>query len=312
MRWTHIFKVSLSLLFPVALVACSSGGDGTGGSAGAGAGGGTGGSTSSSSTGGSTTSGTGGTPVECEGPGYEGNEADVNIGKVSASVIDQNGDPAAQTAAQVCGTDICIAETTGDNGSVTVLVNQTLKKPAFKYGDGIVYSKLAILLEAGDFEFTNLVTSKLPPIGQGDAFASGASVSSSGVTIDIPAGGIAEVDSLIYPEPVDQVFRAAEIPVSPDMPGVDPSLGIEAIFGVAPLETVFCPPAKVHFPNTAGLPAGADVEILIQGLDALQHWAPYGEWLKVSDGKVSADGSEIVTVDGQGLPVLSTFGVRLK
>ena len=57
--------------------------------------------------------------------------------------------------------------------------------------------------------------------------------------------------------------------------------------------------------------AGAAVEFYIHGLDVGQEWAPYAGWAKVSDGKVSDDGTEVVTADGQGIPVLSTFGVRL-
>lgn len=256
------------------------------------------------------TGGTGGEPIKCEGPGYAGGEQDVMIGVVTASVLDQNGQPAKMTSAQVCGTDICLSETTSDAGTVTVLVNDTLKAPAFKYGDGFGYAKLAVPLDAGDTTFTDIVTAKLPDVGTGDLFVPGASATSNGVTIDIPAGGYAEYDTLVYEDETTQGFRIAEIPVGPDVPALDPTLGLDAVWGAAPLETVFCPPATLHVPNVPGYAAGADVEVFIQGLDALQHWAPYGKWHKVSDAKVSADGSEIVTVDG--IPVLSTFGVRLK
>lgn len=307
-------KVLFSLLLPLALAAsaCDGGGGGTGGTGGAGGSGGTGGT---GATGGDTTSsgggGTGGAPMVCEGPGYGGNEQSVNVGTVTASIVDQDGMPAKQTTVQVCGTDICLTETTSDTGTVTVLANQALKAPAFKYGDGFGYAKLAVPLVEGDATFMNIVTAKLPDVGTGDLFKAGASATSNGVTIDIAADGAAEIDTLIYEDESQQTFRAAEIPISADVPAVDPAMEFKELFGVAPLETVFCPPAMVHVPNTAQLPAGADVEFWIQGLDALQHWAPYGEWLKVSDGKVSADGKEIVTAEGQGLPVLSTFAVRL-
>ncbi len=307
-------KALCTLLLPLAALAasgCDGGGDGTGGSGGDGGSGGTGGTGGDTSTGATGGGGSGGAPMECEGPGFGGNEPDVAIGVLTASVVDQDGMPAANTSAQVCGTDVCFAETTSAAGTVTVTVNDTLKAPAFKYGDGLGYAKIAIVLPAGDSDYQNVVTAKLPEIGTGDSLVPGASAKSGGITIDVPAGGTVEFDTLVYEDESTQTFRAAEIPLGADFPGVDPALGLDAVFGVAPLETVFCPAATVHIPNTPQYPAGADVEIFIQGLDVLQHWAPYGQWEKVSDGKVSADGSEIVTADGQGFPLLSTFGVRL-
>lgn len=306
-------KALLSFLLPLALAASACDGGGTGGTGGTGggtggAGGGTGGAGGEMTTGGG---GTGGTALECEGPGYGGNEQTVSVGKVTATIQDQDGMPVANTVAQVCGTDICLSEMTNGFGSVTVNANQDLKAPAFKYGDGMGYAKLAVPLMAGDASFVSIVTAKLPDIGTGDLFMAGASAASNGVVIDVPAGGKAVIDELIYEDPSTHTFRAAEIPAGANVPALDPALGLAAVFGVAPLETVFCPPATVHVPNTPGFAAGADVEFFIQGLDALQHWAPYAEWHKVSDGKVSEDGTEIVTVEGQGMPVLSTFGVRL-
>ncbi|MEZ4293807.1 MAG: hypothetical protein R3B70_02440 [Polyangiaceae bacterium] len=303
-------KVLFALVLPFASLACSSGADGTGGDGGAGGTGGTGGATTTSVTEGG--GGSGGKPEKCDGPGYGGDEKDVTVGTLKANIIDQNGMPAVQTAAQVCGTDICLAEVTNNAGSVTVVANQSLKKPAFKYGDGYVYAKVAILLDGGDATFTDLITAKLPIVDFSDPFASGESVTSGDVTIEIPPEGEAIIDELLYPETADQVFRTAVLPLSTNDPGVDASLDFKAFYGAAPLETVFCPPAKVRVANKAGLEAGAAVEFWIQGLDALQHWAPYGEWVKISDGAVSDDGTEIVTADGQGFPVLSTFAIRLK
>ena len=307
-------KALLSLLVPLAALAVSAcGGDGggtggTGGTGGAGGTGGTGGETTTTTGGG----GTGGAPMVCEGPGYEGGEMEVAVGTVSATIVDQDGQPASMIGVQVCGTDICLFGTAGDTGSVSVPANQSFKAPAFKYGDGFGYARLAVLLPAGDSTFMDIVTAKLPEVGTGDFFKPGASASSNGVVIDIAANGQAEVDPLLYEDETQHTFRAAEIPVSDKVPALDPADDIAAVWGVAPIETVFCPPATVHVPNSPGFAAGADVEFLIQGIDARQHWAPYGKWHKVSDGKVSADGKEIVTAEGQGLPVLFTFGVRLK
>lgn len=313
MRFSLDPKVLFSLLLPLAVAACG-GDDGSGGSGGTG---GTGGDGGTGGSGGQTTTttakgggGSGGAPMECEGPGYEGNEPTVAVGVVSATIVDQNGSPAANDAVQLCGLDICEYATTSASGAVAFNANKNLKKPAFKLGDGLIFAKLAILVGDGDTNFPEIRTALLPAPGQGDAFAAGASAKSGGMTIDVPAGATVTIDELLYPEPGDQVFRAAEVPVDASAP-VDPKLGFQILFGVSPMETVFCPPAKVHVPNTPGWAAGADVEFFIQGVEIGQHWAPYGEWQKVSDGKVSANGMEVVTADGQGLPVLSSVAVRL-
>lgn len=311
MRFSLDRKFLLAFLLPLAAVACSSPADtSTGGSGGTGTTGGSGGNTSTSSSGGA--GGSGGAPVECEGPGFGGNEKEVAIGVVKATVVDQDGNPAVNVAVQACGTDICITEQSNASGSAVVNVNDTLTQPAFKYGDGITHAKFASLLAAGDSTFTDVVTLTLPPAGQGDAFAAGAAAESGGVTIEIPAGGSVTVDELIYEEPDQQVFRAVLLPAGANVPAVSPELGLGVVYGTAPLETVFCPPARVRVPNTLGWAAGAPVEFLVLGLDIAQHWAPYAGWEMLSDGAVSADGTEIVTAEGQGLPVLSTFGIRLK
>ncbi len=186
---------------------------------------------------------------------------------------------------------------------------QTLTKPAFKYGDGLDWAKLAQPVQGGDTNVGTVTAVKLPAVGTGDMFAPGASAKSNGGTIDIDAAGQVTVDELVYEDPTTQTFRVAEIKDISQIPAIDPTILIA--YGVAPMETEFCPPAKLHAPNTLNWPAGAKVELLIHGLEVGQEWAPYSGWAKVSDATVSADGSEIVTDDGQGIPLLSTFGFRL-
>ncbi len=315
MRFSLDPKVLFSLLLPLAVAACGDGGSGgsggtggTGGDGGSGATGGSGGQTASTTADGG--GGSGGAPMECEGPGYEGNEPVVSLGVVQAVILDQNGDPTPDNAVQLCGIDVCDYANTSASGAVTFNANKDMVKPALKLGDGLIFAKLAILVPEGDSTYTDITTAKLPPVGEGDTFAAGASVKSGGMIIDVPAGGSVVVDELLYPEPGDQVFRAAEIPTTENTP-LDPAMGFEMLFGVAPMETIFCPAATLHVPNTPGWEAGAAVEFFIQGVEIGQHWAPYGEWQKVSDGKVSEDGLEVVTAEGQGIPVLSSVAVRL-
>ena len=314
MRFPFDRKVLLAFLLPFAALACGGDNSGSGGSGGSGTtttggAGGTGGSTSSGGTG-----GTGGVTETCPpGPGYGGDEKSLAVGAVSAKLLDQDGNPASGVPVFVCGTDICTAPAkSGADGSASIPANQTLKAPAFKYGDGLEWAKLAQPVPAGDTDVGTVTAIKLPAVGSGDMFVAGASAASNGVTIDIEAGGSVTVDELTYEDPTTQTFRVALLPSGANAPAVDATLGLEVVYGAAPMETEFCPPAKLHVPNTAGWAAGAAVELFIHGLEVGQDFAPYGGWAKVSDAVVSADGSEVVTVDDGGIPLLSTFGLRLK
>lgn len=300
-------KVLFALVLPFAALAC--GGTDTGGS---------GGSTSTSTAGsggttstGTTSSGGGGAAPTCaEGPGYSGNEQALAVGTVTAKLVDQTGAAASGVAVFVCGTDICTNPATSSaDGSASIPAKQTLKAPAFKYGDGLDWAKFAQPVPAGDTDVGTVTAVKLPAIGTGDMFMPGATATSNGVKIDIDASGAAIVDELIYEDPSQQTFRVALVEDIASIPAIDPT--IEIAYGAAPMETEFCPPAKLHVPNTKSWPAGAKVDVLLHGLDVGQEWTPYSGWAKVSDATVSADGSEIVTDDGQGLPLLSTFGLRL-
>ncbi|MEZ4307691.1 MAG: hypothetical protein R3F14_06550 [Polyangiaceae bacterium] len=94
-----------------------------------------------------------------------------------------------------------------------------------------------------------------------DPFASGESVTSGDVTIEIPPEGEAIIDELLYPETADQVFRTAVLPLSTNDPGVDASLDFKAFSTAPQMETVSLRPlAKVRVANKAGLEAGAAVE----------------------------------------------------
>lgn len=316
----HRLFSTLPLFLPLASVlaiaACSSDSTQTSTTTGAGGGSGTTTTTTSSVGGGGATStgatGTGGAENACTGSDFsDPNAAKVMIGTISAKIVDLAGQPVPKDlSAQVCGTDICITGTTNALGAVTEQVNQTLVKPAFKYGDARTFAKMLIPVKAGNTDFGVITTAALPAAGVD--FVPGKTMVSGDVSIEIAANGVAEVDPLLYPEALDQQLRAVTIPVDKVPAVLAGAPTITQLYGVAPVDTVFCPPAKVTVPNAdpAALPAGADVEFLILNVETIESWGPYGEWQKVSDGKVSADGKTIATTEG--LPVLHLFGIRKK
>lgn len=318
---------SLPLVLPLAAVlmaaACSSGADptGTGGSTGQTTGTGTTGTGGSSTTSTGTT-GTGGGDIACKGSDYsDPNAPKLKVGVVSVTVLDLLGNPAPDDfSVQVCGTNLCFYNKPGSMGQFTVLgTDMGLQKPLLKLGDARKFAKLGIPVTAagmdamGNTAFGTLTTAALP--SSGVALAPGKAVTSGEVTIEMPSDGVAVIDESVYPELVDQQLRAVTIPVdkAKETLATAPA-GIEQLYGVGPLETVFCPAAKVTVPNADAVkwPAGTEVEFWILGLDGVsEEWAPYGEWQKISEGTVSSDGKTISTTS-PGLPLLSTFGIRKK
>jgi hypothetical protein len=308
--------------------ACSSGSGnptGTGGATGQTTGTGTTGPETTGTGGSSTTTGatgTGGGDIACKGSDYSDPTAPkVKIGIVTAKIVDLLGQPAPDDfSVQVCGTNLCFFSKPGSMGQFTVLGTATgLQKPVFKFGDAIGFAKLGMPVTAADIDamgntaFGTLTTAALP--ANGAALAPGKAATSGDVTITVPSGGVIVIDDSIYMTPLAQQLRTVTIPVAKATAVLASApAGIEQLYGVGPLETVFCPAATVTVPNAdvAKWPAGTDVEFWILGLDgASEEWAPYGAWQKVSDGKVSADGKTITTTS-TGLPLLSTFGIRKK
>src|SRR4051812_15250507 len=113
------------------------------------------------------TTGTGAAELVCDPPGYKPtNPEKLAIGKVTATIVDLEGNPAPNVVVFVCGTDICSLPGTSDAaGAVALSVNATEVDPAFKYGDARTFAKLLIPVKAGDTDFGTLTTGALPSVG---------------------------------------------------------------------------------------------------------------------------------------------------
>lgn len=274
-------------------------------------------STSSSGTGmgGNGTGGAGGAmQAECNPTPNTSNPAPTNIESASATVLDINGNALSSVLVQVCGLDQCFNGETNANGIASVIVNKDMKKPAFKYGglsqSGTITGKFAALLAAGKNDLGNIVTLELPV--SGSPLMAGKSAVSGGVTLTLAPGAGISHDSIVYDSDDLQAFRAEQVPMGQEPAGLDPALKLELLFAVSPIDSFFCPPAQVTVNNSPKWAAGTAVEFFVLGLSIGEEFAPYGEWAKVSDGVVSADGMTISTSAEGGLPVLSAFGIRKK
>lgn len=277
---------------------------GTPASSGTGASGGTGGGPGSGGTG-------GGGHKECdEEPGpFTGEGVDLVVESVSATLNDVDGNPIGASQVQLCGINICLFGTTEAGGFVNVPGGaEELERPAFKYGDGTEFARFAIPVTEATLELGTLVTVALPSAGVD--IEPGAPLVSGPMTVELAADAGWVIDELTWGEPEQQLFRAASVDPAVLPEGVGVPEGIVTVYGVAPLETYFCPPAQVTVANEANLPADSAVEFWSHGVDVFELAAPYASWRKVSDGKVSADGTTISTLPEQGMEVLTTFGIK--
>jgi hypothetical protein len=231
----------------------------------------------------------------------------VDVGLVSAQIVDQDGAPTSSGLVQVCGKNLCFDAGVGDNGKLAKQVNDSLTLPACKFGDGLTWGKLAIPLGAGDSALGTLMTVRLPDFADSAPLLPGTSVSSGGVTLSLDAAAHVEVDFLTYEDQTQQGFRAAPLP--------EPALtqlrqDFVAGYALSPLETRICPSPALSLPNTTNLAPGTALELLLLGLNVTEEWAPYGSWLKVGEGLVADDGETLEF--SNGVPLLTAIGVREK
>jgi hypothetical protein len=93
----------------------------------------------------------------------------------------------------------------------------------------------------------------------------------------------------------------------PNLQGIDK---LVALYALHPSEVTFLTPARVKFPNTANLPPGSVVHIDVIGsvIGALPYPGTLGQ---VASGRVTDDGTAIVSDEGSGLPNASWVGYRV-
>ena len=213
---------------------------------------------------------------------------------------------------QVCGINVCFNGTTNGAGKTSVAPTMTLDHPAFKYGDGFLFAKLAAALSTDlTQDLGQLVALPLPAYADGAVFPKAGEVTNGDLTLILANGSAVTHDILTYTDDSELVFRSVSLPLADSTRAADPSLGFEVGYSVAPVSTTFCPPAGLRVKNSQGWDAGVAVEVFIQGLEVDENWAPYGAWVKVADASVSADGSSIETTSG-GIPILSSIALRRK
>jgi len=242
-------------------------------------------------------------------PANPGTENDIEVGTVTAAARDDSGGPIANISMQFCGKDFCITEMTSGVGTVAFTNTQasgTIDRPVLKPGDSLVFGKIGYQYDPADAPPLQGVFPSMTDSGA--QFALGGTVSAAGVELTMPADGGVSFDELIYDSPEKKTFRAGRLSEA-DVEAATGSPDFAMVYALGPFETVFCPGAAVTFDNYANLPADSAVEFWGQVLGASEPLAGYGEWVKLGEGAVSADG-ETVSTDAAGLEMLLTIAIK--
>src|SRR6188768_2855874 len=253
------------------------------------------------------------TPPVCTAPGYAVESDGTQINSVLASLVLPTGEVAADLAVQVCGLDSCLNYKSKQNGVVQESPARMMIRPAFKYGDRFDFAEFAVPLSEKDTKLGTVVALPLPSYAAGVQFpkSGGGAVSNGDLTLHLDANGSFEHDILSYSDESELVFRSVAVPLAESEQAFPPGWGFDLAYGLAPLGTTFCPPAKLSLKNTLAWPPDTEVEVYVQGLDVSEDWAPYGSWTQVAEARVSGDGKSIDTTSG-GLPILSSIALSRK
>ncbi|HEX8793099.1 MAG TPA: hypothetical protein VF765_19275 [Polyangiaceae bacterium] len=233
------------------------------------------------------------------------------VSTVRVKVVTSSGGPAASVPVFVCGTNVCSAPTsTASDGSLLMPICLDVAKPAIKIFDDPKWVPFASLLLGAGPSFDVSITVTPLPAG-GSVLATGNNAS-GGVTLAVSG---APTFDLEHTTATSQVFRAASFPLAAFAgTGLDPGpTRVAFAWGLAPLNTKLAPPAKLSVPNAPSWPAGAAVDVLLDGTDTTTATppAPWGTWGVVASAHVSADGSTIATDAASGLPEVAPVAFRL-
>jgi hypothetical protein len=236
----------------------------------------------------------------------------------TALILGTDGAPAGAITTKVCGCDqsgLPMATDAQGNAGVSGPSTDAVDL-SFVYGTGKTHAEFVVPLDpaTNDIDFGTIHAITLAPFAQGAAIAPGTDVSHGGVTLSIPADASLDHDNLLYPQATERVFRTNTVlDADFNFPAVDDSgLDIEVLVALAPHNTIVCPKAALTVPNLAGWAPAAGVDFYVHGILTFNHYAPYGGWEKVAEGTVSADGVTITTRDGEGIELLSIYGLVLQ
>lgn len=248
-------------------------------------------------------------PRECEVPSFDNDAEPEPFAKLTATVVDQAGQPVADTLAQACGINVCLRGVTNASGAVSISGAEEVAKLAFKYGDGLHHAQVALLL-SGDTSYAlgEQRTVELPKPDPANNFRGGDTLSSGEAELSLEEDTEVNIDTLSYADESEHRFVAAAFDED-RFPDAASGEGFVSLWALGPAKTEFCPPARLSLPNTTQLPSEAEVDLMLLITDVGGRYGRYAEWTPIATARVTDDGARIVTDEGSGIPELGLIGV---
>lgn len=239
------------------------------------------------------------------------------IVSLDATLVNPLGAPLPGEAVYLCGLTVCSSELTANaQGKVHADICVWFISAAIKYLGGPNFAGFAMAipptLSAISLPAVTLVP--LPSAGV-DFPPAGGDVVSNGVTMTVGPNAV-KFDLADSQDGNRRKFRAVEVPIDKAPPFLDPSLKLEALWGMSPINASITPAALLTIPNTKGWKPNTVVEFFVNGANngIANPPAPYGGWAAIGNGFVSADG-KTVSMDpkpGNGVAMTGMVGVRIK
>jgi hypothetical protein len=236
----------------------------------------------------------------------------VFVTHVSGKVENMDGTPVKGGVYSICGS-VCLNLNLTSAGTFVFAQERCFSKEGLLTRPFFIYhgtgEQLEVFFDFVDPEATVVDNAVLPtlftmPLASMSSItfnASGQNVLSDGTGFELTFNG-PDTD---FPLDLTKTGVKAVAPEHrPPLPGME---SVEGLWATYPADVIFKKPAVLKLPNTAGLAPGTMVEIVEIGITVTT--TPYpGSMEKVDDGKVSDDGTSIVSVNG--VNSLGWFGYR--
>lgn len=253
---------------------------------------------------------TGETPAHCDVPTFDEAPEPEPFERLTATVVDHTGAPVEDLLVQACGLDVCLNGKTNARGDATIASEESIAKLGFKYGDGLHFAQVVLLLGGEtSYDLGEQVTVALPKGDPAARFEPGSVLTSSDVVLELDDAAQITIDELSYADPSEHLFVARAFP-DDAFPEAAAGREFVSVWALGPAKTEFCPPAKLTLPNLTDLEPEAEVDLELLVTDVSGRFGRYAEWTTIAAAEVSADGSVLVTPDGAGIPELGLIGVR--
>lgn len=252
----------------------------------------------------------------CSRPVSERPAGSVCVREVRGQVLDLDGAPRPDLPVTVCG-PTCWLGRTDAQGRFAVSVGDFVPTAIYSVlaharpDHATVYVPLPSTVGPGDV-ITLPAPFRVPRYTVTGDFVDGdAGVARAGaVSLTVPAGARVELDLEDFKlGELGRRLRVAEVPVDRAPPFAREGMA-RAVFALAPFALTSTRPLGLRLPNTLNLAPGTSVELVAMGGEILPPASNAGRAVVAARGRVTADGSAIESLPGEGISKLTWIAIR--